>query len=182
MKKILKSCLLIAVSLAVFSIAKVEAQTSNTPTHYKDMVSENPSADADIKIVSDFTNALVGGDIDKAKSFLASNCINFGPGPTDSTNLAQFVDQWQANYKSQSNRQVGFLAATFHVKTGNLQGNWVAAWGDYTFTANGITVKFPYHSSYHITKGKIDVSRIYYDQLYIFKTLGYTLTPPAGGK
>ncbi|WP_426670646.1 nuclear transport factor 2 family protein [Mucilaginibacter sp. McL0603] len=180
MKKNLQSCFLLAAALLLFSVTKIQAQTAApTVMHQKDMIGDNPTADADIKTVSDFTNALVSGDIDKAKSFLTDKCINYGPGPADSANVAQFVAHWQENYKMQSNRKVNFVAESFNVKSGDLQGNWVAAWGDYTFTSNGITVKFPYQCSYHVTNGKIDSSRIYYDQLYIVQKLGFTLTPPA---
>jgi hypothetical protein len=182
MKKTLQSCLLLAAALVLFSVTKVQAQTAAAPMHYKDAIGDNPTAEADIKTVTDFTNALVGGDIDKAKSFMTDKCVNYGPGPADSASVADFVDHWKGNYKMESDRKVSFVSETFNVKTGNLQGHWVASWGDYTFTSNGITVKFPYHCAYHLTKGKIDISRIYYDQLYIFQKLGYTLTPPAAAK
>ncbi|HTD41740.1 MAG TPA: hypothetical protein VK671_14020 [Mucilaginibacter sp.] len=182
MKKNLQSCLLLAVALFLFSVAKAQDQTAPATVHYKDAIGDNPTPEADIKTVTDFTNLLVSGDLDKAKSFMTDKCMNYGPGPADSANVADFADHWKGNYKMESDRKVSFVAETFNVKVGDLQGHWVAAWGDYTFTSNGITVKFPYHCAYHITKGKIDISRIYYDQLYIFQKLGYTLTPPAAAK
>ncbi len=179
MKKPFQVCLLLAAAFILFSVTKVQAQTEAKPMKYKDVIGDNPTAEADLKIVTVFTNSLVAGDIDKAKSYMADKCMNYGPGPVDSANVADFADHWKGNYKMQSDRKVSFVAETFNVKTGDLAGHWVAAWGDYTFTSNGITVKFPYHCAYHITNGKIDISRIYYDQLYIFQKLGYTLTPPA---
>ena len=179
MKKPFQVCLLLAAALILFSVSKVQAQTEAKTMKYKDVIGDNPSAEADLKIVTDFTNSLVAGDIDKARSFMTDKCMNYGPGPVDSANVADFADHWKGNYKMQSDRKVSFVAETFNVKTGDLAGHWVAAWGDYTFTSNGITVKFPYHCAYHLTNGKIDISRIYYDQLYIFQKLGYSLTPPA---
>ena len=182
MKKSIQACLLLAAALVLFSVAKTEAQTAPAAVRYKDAIGDNPNAEADIKIVSDFTNALIAGDLDKAKSYLSDKCINYGPGPADSANVADFADHWRSNYKMQSDRKISFVTETFNVKVGDLQGHWVAAWGDYTFTSNGKTVKFPYHCAYHVTQGKIDISRIYYDQLYILQKLGYSLTPPAAGK
>ena len=182
MKKNLQSCLLLAAVLLLFSVTKIQAQTAPAVMHQKDMIGDNPTADADIKTVTDFTNTLISGDIDKAKSYLTDKCINYGPGPADSANVAQFVEHWQANYKMESDRKVNFVCESFYVKSGDLKGNWVATWGEYSFTSNGVTVQFPYQCSYHVTNGKIDTSRIYYDQLYIFQKLGYTLTPPAASK
>lgn len=179
MKKPFQVCLLLAAALVLFSVTKIHAQNAPASVKYKDVIGDNPNAEADLKIVTVFTNSLVAGDIDKAKSYMADKCMNYGPGPADSANVADFVDHWKGNYKKQSDRKVSFVAETFNVKTGDLAGHWVAAWGDYTFTSNAITVKFPYHCAYHIANGKIDISRIYYDQLYIVQKLGFTLTPPA---
>jgi len=177
MKRSLQQCLLLA-ALLLFTGTIVRAQTDKKPMHYKDAIGNNPTAEADIKTVTEFTNTLVAGDLDKAKSYLADKCMTYGPGPADSAGVAEFAEHWKGNYKMESDRKVSFVAETFNVKTGGLAGHWVATWGDYTFTSNGITVKFPYHCAYHIADGKIDISRIYYDQLYIFQKLGYTLTPP----
>ena len=68
------------------------------------------------------------------------------------------------------------------MKTGDLKGNWVSLWGDYSFTQNGKDLKFPFQYTARVTKGKIDIDRIYYDRLYILQTLGYKVTPPENNK
>lgn len=50
---------------------------------------------------------------------------------------------WTENYKTQSNCKVTFVTKTFKVLSGNLKGNWVSMWGDYTFTQAGKTITFP---------------------------------------
>jgi ketosteroid isomerase-like protein len=183
MKKNIQLCLLMAAALFLFSVAKTQAQSAAPAAyHQKDMIGDNPTADRDIKAVSDFTYAIVSGDIPKVKTLLADKFKGYGPAPTDSASAEQMTKMWQENYKTQSDRKVNFVAQSFRVLSGDLQGNWVSVWGDYTFTSDGKTVQFPYQCTYHVTNGKIDSSRIYYDQLYIVQKLGFTLTPPVAAK
>lgn len=182
MKRTINLSLTLAVVLLAFTATKAGAQNADKPYHQKDMVGDNPTADADIKTVSNYTNWIVAGDIDKANALLASNFKGYGPGPVDSANMEQSTKAWQENYKTETNRKVNFVAQTFLVKSGNLAGKWVSTWGEYTFTQEGKTVTLPYMCSYHVTNGKIDMTRIYYDRLALVTALGYTLTPPAGSK
>ena len=132
-----------------------------------------------ITLVSDYVNKLVAGDVDKAISMLASNFKGYGPGPGDSSTVQMVADGWKHGDSVQLNRKDDFVSATFNVKSGDLAGHWVEMWGTYSFTENGKDVKFPYQYSAHVKNGKIDRDYIYYDQLYIVKALGYTVTPPA---
>lgn len=183
MKKTTKPFLLLASFFFLCSATTLQAQSSSSPQpRYKDLVVENPNAEADMKVVSDYVNALVSGDLDKAKSLMADNYKGYGPAPTDSSTMEQTINGWQENYNRQSNRKVSFVTQTFKVTSGNLQGNWVSLWGDYSFTENGKDIKFPFQYTAHVTNGKIDSDRIYYDRLYIMQTLGYTVTPPDSGK
>jgi ketosteroid isomerase-like protein len=181
MKRSIKLSLLLAAIIFAVSAGKAQAQAAK-PIHQKDMISHNPTADADIKTVTDFTNWLVSGDIDKARSLMADSYKAYGPSPADSTTADQEVAHWKDNYKTQTDRKVGFVAETFRVLSGDLKGNWVSVWGDYTFTSIGKTVKFPYQCTFHVTNGKIDNSRIYYDRSYIYQQLGYTLVAPTGSR
>ena len=63
--------------------------------HHKDYIGENPTADADIKVVSDYTNAVVSGDLVKAKSLLAASYMGYGPGPVDSANVNKEMQSWK---------------------------------------------------------------------------------------
>lgn len=161
-----------------FVSAKAQPTTTKTPV-YKDFVGENPNADADIKLVSDYVHNLVAGEVDKATSMLASNYKGYGPGPGDSSTVQTVNAGWKQSDSLQLNRKDDFVTATFNVKSGDLAGHWVEMWGTYSFTENGKDVKFPYQYSAHLKDGKIDRDYLYYDRLYILTTLGYTLTPPA---
>jgi ketosteroid isomerase-like protein len=179
MKKAIKLSLLIATLLLTVLSTRAQAQsTPATQTRYKDLIAENPNADADIKIVGDFLNSLVSGDLDLAKSLLAEKYIAHGPSPADSSTAEGTISSWKENYLTQSNRKVSFVTATFQVLSGNLKGEWVSVWGDYSFTQDGKNIAFPFHYVARVTDGKIDTDQVYYDRMYIFQTLGYKLTPP----
>jgi hypothetical protein len=180
MKKTVTSTMLFAALLLTVATNSVQAQTKPaTPARYKDTVEENLSADADIKIVTEYVNTLVGGNADKAKMLLASNYKGYGPSAADSSTAEKVVSDWKQNYKVQSNQKFDFVKATFRVKSGNFKGNWVSLWGNYSFTQNGKNVTFPVHYNAHVTNGKIDRDYIYYDRLSVYQTLGYKLAPPA---
>jgi ketosteroid isomerase-like protein len=179
MKQRFSRSLLMATLLLAISITSAKAQTpASKQISYSDAIGDNPDAEADIKLVSDYVNNLVNGDVDKATSVLAANYKGYGPGPNDSTNVEQTAEGWKKGNANQTNRKVGFVPETFNVKAGDLAGHWVATWGSYSFTENGKDVSFPFQYTAHVKDGKIDQDRIYYDQLYILKTLGYTVTPP----
>lgn len=183
MKKTIKLTLLFAAILLSVMATTAQAQSkSAAQPRYKDVVGENPTAEADMKVVSDYVRSLTSGDLVKAKTLMADNYRGYGPSPTDSSTSEKTISGWEENYKRQSNRKVGFITQTFRVKTGDLKGNWVSMWGDYGCTQNGKDLKFPFQYTARVTKGKIDMDRIYYDQLYILQTLGYKITPPESNK
>lgn len=180
MKKTFSLSLFLATLLVAISITPAKSQSSPpAKVSYHDVIGDNPDAEADIKLVTDYVNNLVNGDVDNAISVLTPGYKGYGPGPGDSTNVQQTADSWKKGNADQKNRKVGFVAETFNVKGGDLAGHWVSTWGNYSFTENGKDISFPYQYTAHVINGKIDQDRIYYDQLYILKTLGYTVTPPA---
>ncbi len=152
--------------------------SQNKELSYKDNVVENPEAEADIKIVSDYVNALVNNEMAKAEKLLAEKYIGYGPAVNDSINKQENINSWNQNHKVRTNQKVGFVTQTFRVLQGNLQGDWVSQWGNYTFTQNGKEVKLPYQFTARVSNGKIDRSTIYFDNLSVLLQLGYTVTPP----
>src|SRR5665213_50264 len=179
MKKTIKNGILMAALILATCVPSAKAQTTSSEMKYSDMVGANPDAEADIKTVSDYLNTLlVAGDVDKATSMLTSNYMGYGPGAEDSADLQKTMDDWKKNVTTQQNRKVGFVQETFNVKSGDQAGHWVSVWGTYSCTQNGKDIKFPFQYTAHVTNGKIDKDIVYYDQLYIVKALGYTVTPP----
>jgi ketosteroid isomerase-like protein len=173
--KINKFLSTLAITLALFSATTLcQAQTPA----YKDNVVENPNAEVDMKVVGDYIKALVSGDLDKAKTLLAPNFMGRGPSQLDSANVEKTMANWQANYKVQTDRKVGFVTQTFKVVSGNLKGNWVSLWGTYTFTQMEKAISIPFQYTASVADGKIVSDRIYFDNLSVARQLGYKLTPP----
>ena len=157
---------------------KETAAEGEAPT-YKEMVADNPTAEADLMVMAEFSNAIAAGDSVKMKSLLSDTAMMYGPSPADSSSGAQYVTSWvEGGFKTATNREIAFVQQTFKVLQGNLAGNWVSQWGDYSFTQAGKTVKFPYHSISRIVDGKIVSSRLYYDREYALTQLGFKLTQP----
>ncbi len=183
MKRIIQPGLLFATLLLTVFATAVQAQsTTAPPPRYKDVVVDNPNAEADMKVVGDFVNALTAGDLDKAKSLLAEKYKGYGPSPVDSTTAEKTISSWTESNKVQLNRKVSFVTQTFRVLQGDLKGNWVSMWGDYSFTQDGKNVAFPFQYTARVTDGKIDTDRVYYDRMYIMQTLGFKVTPPEKAK
>jgi ketosteroid isomerase-like protein len=180
MKRSIKAILLISLLMLTAVTTKAQTQSAKAPQpRYKDLVADNPNADADIKLVKDYLNLLVSGNADKAKSLLAENFMAFGPSPADSSNAEQSINSWKENYKTQLNRKFDLQAAlTVRVLSGNYKGDWVDVWGIYSFTGNGKEISFPFQYTAKVANGKIAGDMSYYDNLYIVKKLGYTVTPP----
>jgi hypothetical protein len=184
MKKTIKAgFLFVTLFLLIVSATKVHAQ-STTPAKpgYKDFIADNPDAEADMKVVADFVNALTSADTDKAKSLLANGYLGYGPAPTDSSTARETITAWQENYKTQTGRKISFVSETFRVLQGDLKGDWVSLWGDYSFTQDGKSITFPLQYTARVSGGKITTDRVYYDRLFILQSLGYTVTPPDKGK
>ena len=181
MKPVFRFSLVVAFAAGILFMA-ASAQAQNAPANaprYKDVVVDNPMAEADIKVVSDFVNALtLSGDQAKARSLVSPSFMGHGPAPTDSANIDQTLKNWSESYKTQMNRKNNFVTQTFQVTMGNLKGNWVSVWGDYSFTENGKTVTFPYQYTARVADGKIVTDRVYYDRMYILTQLGYKVSPP----
>lgn len=160
----------------------VPASAQNAPTKtpsYKESILDNPNAEADLAVVESFVKNLVSGDLEKAKALLTTDYKGVGPSPEDKFDADTVIAKWKESNKSEKDRKVEFVTQTFRVASGNLKGDWVSMWGDYTFTTDGITVKVPYQYTALVRNGKIATDIVYYDRLYVMQQLGHTLTPPA---
>ncbi len=167
-----------AVTTGILYFLFASMSFAQTPT-YKDLVVDNPNAEADMKVIADFSNAIAAGDAAKMKSLLSDKAMMYGPSPVDSSTGEKYVQGWiESAFKTSTDRKMNFVQQTFKVTQGNLAGNWVSQWGDYSFTQDGKTIKFPYQTTSRIVDGKIVSSRVYYDSQYILTQLGFKLTPP----
>jgi ketosteroid isomerase-like protein len=163
----------------LLSFAFTATAQTTPPPNYRDVVVDNPNAEADIAVVASFVNSLTSGDLVKAKALMAPGFTDHGPAGGESRTADEVLAGWKERYNIETNRKASFVTQTFRVASGDLKGDWVSMWGDYTFTTEGTTVTLPYQYTARVKDGKIEMGRIYYDSLSVMKQLGYTLTPPA---
>lgn len=186
MKKANFTILFFAVlSITIFGTSGCDQTTTNvedtetvkdTVLKYKDFIGENPNAEADMKVVSDFVNACVNEDTNKAKSLLDANYLGFGPTINDSATAKEEIDAWKENYKIHSARKVSFITqTTYRVLVGDRKGDWVSLMGEYSCTLNEKKMKMPFQLTARLLDGKIVGAITYWDKKYLSETLGYNL-------
>ena len=172
--KTLKSIKTIAF-LFCLTIGTQSFNAQNKAQKYSDTVTDNPTAEADLKTVSDFTYALVNNDLSKAENLLAENFMSYGPLENTTQTKKELIAEWTRVHKARTNQKIEFVMITFKVIEGNLKGNWVSQWGTYTFTQNGKNIVLPYQCTARIANGKIVETRFYYDNLPVIKAMGYEI-------
>lgn len=188
MKKVNGSILFFAALLiTIFGTSGCDQTTTNvldtetikdTVLKYIDFIGENPNAEADMKVVSDFVNACVNEDTIKAKSLLDANYLGFGPSINDSATAKEEINAWIENYKIHYDRKVSFTTNTYRVLKGDRKGDWVALMGDYICTLNKKEMKMPFQLTARLLNEKIVSAITYWDKKYLSETLGYNLLPP----
>lgn len=175
---------LAALLITIFGTSGCDQTTTNvldtetvkdTVLKYKDFIGENPNAEADMKVVSDFVNACVNEDTIKAKSLLDANYLGFGPSINDSATALEEINAWKENYKIHSARKVSFITQTYRVLVGDRKGDWVSLMGDYSCTLNEKKMKMPFQLTARLLNGKIVGAITYWDKKYLSETLGYNL-------
>jgi hypothetical protein len=128
----------------------------------------SPNSEANLKIVNEFREALMTNDSEKAKSLVADGFMSYGPSRKDSLNIEGVINYMDQRSKNRSNVDAGIIAATaLRVNEGDLAGEWVHLWGNYTATVNdsGYVIDVPWHSGYLIKDNKIIFTRAWYDNL-----------------
>ncbi|QJP34693.1 hypothetical protein F0365_09960 [Nonlabens sp. Ci31] len=143
---------------------------------YTDNMMVNPSGKEDIKVVTNYIDALMGHKMDIAADLLSDSYVGSGPSFGETETKAEYINFWKEAHAVRSNQNKDFVSHSFRVVDGNLKGDWVSIWGTYTFTQNTIEVNLPYPLTAMVTNGKIARSNIYYDKLAINTAMGYELT------
>jgi len=167
----------------VLSLALAQVTTAQDyAAKHNQTITANPSANIDLKTMSDYTKALVYNDMAAAESILADSFVNHGPAAKETQSKEETINTWVEIHKVRSNQEVDFVMTTFKVleesNLNHLKGNWVSQWGTYTFTENGKDIVLPYQSTARIADGKIQESYMYYDRLAMLIGMGYTFAEP----
>ncbi len=138
---------------------------------------QNPTEEEDIKVVTDYIDALTTNKMDIAASLMADDHIGSGPSAGETQTKAETIESWKENHKVRTNQKNDYVRNSFRVVGGDLEGDWVSVWGTYTFTQNGIDMELPYQYTAEVKNGKIKRSILYYDKLALNIAMGYELTP-----
>jgi hypothetical protein len=164
------------IQVGVFAVLVIAAFTpalqAQTQPQYKDLVAESPSTDADIKVVIDYFNALLVGDLATVKSLMAENYMSYGPNITDSRDAQKELLAWAENYKTQTNRKIEFVSLYFKVEPGDYSANWVNLSGIYSCDIDGINMAIPVQITSLVENGKINKQLIYFDNLELVQDSG----------
>lgn len=146
---------------------------------FNEIVVPNPNADKDLKLITDYLDAVVNNKMDVLESLLAESYVCTGPSNGETSTKLEEIENWKAAHKIRTNQKNDYALNTWRVLEGTYKGDWVSVWGTYTFTENGKEIILPYQYTGIIEDGKIQGAGVYYDNLPVFKARGYTITPPA---
>lgn len=146
---------------------KEEAEAmSEAPEESTRLYDISANEEAHIQMAIDFVNASVGGDADKARAMAHSEYWDYGPGAKDSMNLDDFLSAWAETSAARTEQDPGIVATTaLTVNEGDLEGDWVNMWGNYSAKQGDYTFDVPWHRVFLIQEGKIVMSRAWYDRL-----------------
>jgi len=143
---------------------------------YKETVTENPTAEEDLKVISDYINALTNNKMTVVSGLLADDYVGTGPSNEDTETKAEQIAGWKEAHKVRTDQKNDFVVNTFRVLDGDLKGDWVSVWGTYIFNQEGVAMTLPYQFTALVENGKISRSIIYYDRLAIREAMGFELT------
>lgn len=171
----MKNILKISVLVACLCIGQF---TNAQDKSYKETVTENPTAEEDIKVVAMYLDALVNNKMDEAAKLLAEEYVSSGPSNGETSTKAEEIEAWKNAHKVRSNQKNDYVYNSFRVLEGDYKGDWVSVWGTYTFAQNETEIVMPYQYTAKVEDGKIQGAGVYYDNLAVARALGYTITPP----
>ncbi len=172
-KTILKSTLLVVFLFTrqiAFSQDKVQKSIN-------EVITQNPTAEEDLKVVRDYLNAIINNKMDVAENLLSDTCVTTGPSNGESSTKTELIDTWKEIHKVRTDPKNEMIVNTWRVLEGIYKGDWVGIWGTYTFTESGTGVIVPYNYLAMVEGGKIQEARIFYDRLSIVTAMGGTVVP-----
>ena len=122
--------------------------------------------EANMQLAIDFVNATVSGDTAAARELAHSEYWDYGPGAKDSLSLDDFLSAWATTAAGRTDQDPGIMATTgLVVNEGDLEGDWVNMWGNYSAKQGDYSFYVPWHRVFLISEGKIVMSRSWYDRL-----------------
>jgi len=179
MNKLIIKTLLKTSMLVVFLFTwQITFAQDKVPKSINEVITQNPTAEEDLKVVRDYLNAIINNKMDVAENLLSDTCLTTGPSNGESSTKTELIASWKEIHKVRTNPKNEMIHNTWRILEGNYKGDWVGIWGTYTFTESGSEVSVPYNYLAIVEGGKIQGARIFYDRLSILTAMGGTVTPP----
>ena len=150
------------------------------PKH-NDVVALSKNADENASILNDYLDALVAGNLNRARSLLAADYQEHGPGYENPMNAGQAIDSWQTSLNQRTDHRItDRRTLAYREKSGLNEGDWVMGWGVYHWQekAGGTMIELPYQITARVQDGKLKEARYYYDRAIVRDKMGYAAIPP----
>ena len=176
--KTLKTLLNTTMLVAFVFTGQITFAQDKVTKSINEVITQNPTAKEDLKVVVDYLNAIINNKMDVAESLLSDTCVTTGPSNGESSTKTELIDIWKEIHKVRTDPKNEMIVNTWRVLEGNYKGDWVGIWGTYTFTESDSEVVVPYNYLALVEGGKIQGARIFYDKLSILTAMGGTVTPP----
>jgi len=177
-KQIIKTILKATFLVAFLFTWQITFSQDKVSKSINEVITQNPTAEEDLKVVRDYLNAIINNKMDVAESLLSDTCVTTGPNNGETSTKTELIASWKEIHKVRTNPKNEYIVNTWRVLEGNYKGDWVGIWGTYTFTESGTEVILPYHYLAKVEGGKIQGARIFYDRLSILTAMGGTVTSP----
>ena len=176
--KTLKTLLNTIMLVAFVFTTKITFAQDKVTKSINEVITQNPTAEEDLKVVRDYLNAIINNKMDVAENLLSDTCVTTGPSNGESSTKTELIDTWKEIHKVRTDPKNEMIVNTWRVLEGIYKGDWVGIWGTYTFTESGTEVIVPYNYLAMVEGGKIQEARIFYDKLSILTAMGGTVIPP----
>lgn len=138
----------------------------------------NRQDEQNVKLVSNYIEAVENLDYDAMDKFLAEGYMGYGPSVNDSINKPQAIANWKMNveslYEDIHYDQSRVVAIT--VPDGPNKGNWVSNWAQLNIKYQGTEddqVVIWANTIYRVEAGKIISSYTFYNEADVMEQLGF---------
>lgn len=153
-------------------IVSCKTNTEEAETSFEETTEEARAYDissneaAHMEMAINYVNAIMANDTALARTFVSDSYWDFGPGAKDSISLDDFLPGVVARSANRTDQDAGiFISNALVVNEGELAGEWVSVWGNYSAKEGDYTYNVPWHRVFRFEEGKIVLSRVWYDRL-----------------
>lgn len=153
------------------------------------LISCNSSADKskteNLALAKKYMIAVESNDVATMEELLADNYIGYGPSDGDSVNKEEAIKNWKYNaeniYSSIKYSRHHNIAVSINEGEEALPGDWVSNWAllDIKYKDGRGPVHVWVNVVYKIEKGKIALSRTFYNEADVLRQLGYEFAMPS---